>query len=72
MLRNTADFALLGVLKIFYYLSSESSIDEYSRHPRIVKRMPNYRVSLGFGMHYGWAYEGTIGSEFKIDATYLS
>jgi len=29
-------------------------------------------VRLGFGLHYGWAIEGAIGSEFKIDASYLS
>lgn len=27
---------------------------------------------MGFGLHAGWAIEGAIGSEFKIDASYLS
>ncbi len=27
---------------------------------------------MGFGLHIGWAIEGAIGSEFKIDASYLS
>jgi len=27
---------------------------------------------MGFGLHMGWAIEGAIGSEFKIDASYLS
>lgn len=27
---------------------------------------------MGFGLHFGWAIEGAIGSEFKIDASYLS
>lgn len=27
---------------------------------------------LTFGFHVGWAYEGPIGSAFKIDASYLS
>lgn len=31
-----------------------------------------YKVKMGFGMHSGWAIEGAIGSEFKIDASYLS
>ena len=35
-------------------------------------RMPNYTVKMGFGLHVGWAIEGAIGSEFKIDASYLS
>ena len=34
--------------------------------------MPDYKVKLGFGIHVGWAIEGSIGSEFKIDASYLS
>ena len=34
--------------------------------------MPDYKVKMGFGLHYGWAIEGAIGSEFKIDASYLS
>ena len=27
---------------------------------------------MGFGLHMGWAIEGAIGSEYKIDASYLS
>lgn len=27
---------------------------------------------MGFGLHFGWAIEGAIGSRFKIDASYLS
>lgn len=27
---------------------------------------------MGFGLHVGWAIEGGIGSQFKIDASYLS
>ena len=27
---------------------------------------------MGFGLHYGWAIEGTVGSKHKIDASYLS
>lgn len=34
--------------------------------------MPNFSVKMGFGLHVGWAIEGAIGSEFKIDASYLS
>ena len=34
--------------------------------------MPNYRVRMGFGLHRGVSIEGAIGSEFKVDASYLS
>jgi len=27
---------------------------------------------MGFGIHLGWAIEGAIGSDYKIDASYLS
>jgi len=27
---------------------------------------------MGFGLHCGWGIEGAIGSDFKIDASYLS
>ena len=36
------------------------------------QRMPGYQVAMGFGLHVGWAIEGAIGSEYKIDASYLS
>ena len=26
---------------------------------------------MGFGLHFGWSIEGPIGSEYKIDASYL-
>jgi len=35
-------------------------------------RMPDFRVTMGFGLHLGWAIAGAIGSECKIDASYLS
>jgi hypothetical protein len=27
---------------------------------------------MTFGLHVGWTIEGAIGSEFKIDALYIS
>ena len=34
--------------------------------------LPDWRVDMGFGLHVGWAVEGAIGSEHKVDASYLS
>lgn len=28
-------------------------------------------MTLGFGVHAGWAIEGPIGSELKLEASYL-
>ncbi len=35
-------------------------------------RLPGFTFSLGFGLHFGWAVECAIGSQHKIDASYLS
>jgi len=45
---------------------------KYSKNKEILKQIPNFRVNMGFGIHVGWAIEGAIGSDFKIDASYLS
>ena len=45
----------------------------YSRHPRIQKTFQDrYNISISFALHMGRAIEGAIGSEFKVDALYLS
>ncbi|KAL7469701.1 hypothetical protein ACHAXS_009970 [Conticribra weissflogii] len=35
-------------------------------------RMPGYKCRIGCGLHFGWAIEGAIGSNKKIDASYIS
>jgi hypothetical protein len=39
---------------------------------RLYKKFPDYHVRIGSGLHVGWAIEGAIGSNRKIDASYLS
>jgi class 3 adenylate cyclase len=67
-----ADMAVISFVKIIAQINKSPLLAEYRSHPKLVKRLPNYRVRLGFGLHSGWAIEGAIGSEFKIDASYLS
>lgn len=31
-----------------------------------------FKIQMCFGLHVGWGIEGAIGSEWKIDASYLS
>jgi len=45
---------------------------QYRLHEGLIARMPNYRIRMGFGLHRGKSIEGAIGSEFKVDASYLS
>ncbi|EGR34031.1 hypothetical protein IMG5_026670 [Ichthyophthirius multifiliis] len=71
--QNYTDLALIGFLK------SQSNIYKLSMTKKfknslikIQKTNPNFSLKLGFGLHFGWAIEGAIGSNFKIDASYLS
>ena len=53
-------------------LRKSARLRSYSRMPALVDRIPNFEVKMGFGLHVGWAIEGAIGSEYKVDASYLS
>lgn len=70
--QRLADMALISFVKVIAQINKSPLLAEYRNHPKLVKRLPNYRVRMGFGLHSGWAIEGAIGSEFKIDASYLS
>ncbi|CAK9043294.1 unnamed protein product [Durusdinium trenchii] len=48
-------------------------LGSYREHPGLQYRLgSNCRVHLSIGLHKGWAIEGAVGSEFKIDCSYLS
>jgi len=72
LMRNMADFSLISFLKINARINRDPSLVKYSENEGLKARLPNYKVRMGFGLHIGWAIEGAIGSESKIDASYLS
>mmetsp|Transcript_39967 Transcript_39967/g.35671 ORF Transcript_39967/g.35671 Transcript_39967/m.35671 type:complete len:96 (-) Transcript_39967:349-636(-) len=53
-------------------IEQDPKIRAYRKNAGLNKRLKNYKVRMGFGLHVGWAIEGAIGSHFKIDASYLS
>ena len=73
-----ADKALLAVVKICIALYHESffleglSDGSVEALKRKFSKRPGLLVQLGFGLHAGRAVEGAIGSQRKLDATYLS
>jgi class 3 adenylate cyclase len=70
---TVADKAVLSFLYIIRAIKISEDILSYSDDENIKKAFPHgYKVNMGFGLHYGWAIEGTVGSKFKIDASYLS
>lgn len=73
-LRNSkvAEFSLISFLKIIGRIKVDAEVIKYNNHRKLKESIPGFKVSLGFGLHAGWAIEGAIGSHFKIDMTYLS
>jgi hypothetical protein len=70
--KKIADLAFISFLKINIKISRNPTCLKYRNHVKLNERLNNYSVKMGFGLHVGWAIEGAIGSEFKIDASYLS
>lgn len=64
--------AVISFIKIMTSITISKKLQKYKDHPGLNERLPDYRVKMGFGLHFGWAIEGAIGSDFKIDASYLS
>jgi len=62
----------LSFIKIISSLKRSRKLVKYKEHEGLNRRMPNYSVKMGLGLHVGWAIEGAIGSFYKIDASYLS
>ena len=66
---SASNFAILAYLDAIYELNRSSRISAFEAENWENDRL---KLSLGFGIHYGFAIEGAIGSDHKIDASYLS
>ena len=71
-LNSLAEMAVLTCLKIFGKVYSYQHIRELCEGEEMTSAFPGYKPNLGIGIHYGYAIEGTIGSSYKVDATYIS
>lgn len=75
---NQADKALLSVVKICMALRHDKfyieTMSETAREALLAKlsKRKGPVVQMGFGLHAGKAVQGAIGSQRKIDATYVS
>jgi len=75
---NQADKALLSVVKISMALHYDKyftdAINESAKNS-LLSKLSNRKgpiVQMGFGLHAGRAVQGAIGSQRKLDATYIS
>jgi len=67
-----ADLSFFCFLKVFAELNRSEILREYPKNALLNERIPHYKVRMGYGLHFGWAIEGAIGSPHKVDASYLS
>eukprot|EP00934_Nitzschia_sp_Nitz4_P008652 Nitzschia sp. Nitz4//scaffold11_size288233//230845//235511//NITZ4_000808-RA/size288233-snap-gene-0.61-mRNA-1//-1//CDS//3329534176//8642//frame0 len=71
-IQSFTDRALLGMLKSFAGVHRDKQLNEWKTDFRLSAGVSDYHVDIIYGMDAGWAVEGAVGSEYKIDATYLS
>eukprot|EP00929_Paragymnodinium_shiwhaense_P098030 TRINITY_DN5958_c0_g3_i1.p1 TRINITY_DN5958_c0_g3~~TRINITY_DN5958_c0_g3_i1.p1 ORF type:complete len:1079 (-),score=285.38 TRINITY_DN5958_c0_g3_i1:58-3294(-) len=68
-----ADMSIIAFARILGAVHRSPTIANYRSHPGLQQRLgARCRVNLTSGLHYGWAIEGAVGSEYKIDASYVS
>ena len=71
-IQTFADRALLGLLKSFAGIHRDKHLKGWQDDFRLGAGVGAFKVNVIYGMDAGWAVEGAVGSEYKIDATYLS
>ena len=67
------DGALTAFRTCVRKVSCSYELQAYNKNDEIVKYFDGqYSTVIGFGLHYGWAIEGAVGTNIKIDCSYLS
>jgi len=67
------DGALTAFRTCVRKVMSSNKLQAYNSHEEIVKYFDGqYTTVIGYGLHYGWAIEGAVGTNIKIDCSYLS
>jgi len=69
---TVGDKAMAAFIRLTICVRGATALTELVQNPVLQKRLPGYTVRLGCGLHVGWAIEGALGTQKKIDATYLS
>ena len=75
--KHLFDSALSSVLNILEEIKHLGSLADFMHREERSENVDftslnNFQIEMGFGLHSGWAIEGSIGSKVKVDASYLS
>lgn len=71
MVRELSNLPIFACIRTIIGMRFSKKMKRYGKIPEFKARFP-HSVKMGFGLHNGWAIEGAIGSNYKIDASYLS
>jgi class 3 adenylate cyclase len=67
------DGALTAFRRSVRTIQSSPKLQAYNQHEEIVKWFDGqYTTQIGYGLNFGWAIEGAVGTSIKIDCSYLS
>lgn len=73
LIRKFAEGSIVSSAAMIGAVHRSPLLGSYREHPGLQYRLGSKcRVHLSIGLHKGWAIEGAVGSEFKIDCSYLS
>lgn len=60
-------------MKTVAELFREQDLQAYSKHPKIAPKFgKEYKTEISFGIHTGYSIEGSIGTDMKVDALFIS
>lgn len=59
-IREVADRALAAFVVIQAAIKRSERLQSFCQRADLLQRMPGYQVKMGFGLHVGWAIEGTF------------
>ena len=74
MQNNKHDAALGAFMAVLDAVKASARLKHFVHETPLKTKLKGKEkaISMGFGLHVGWAVEGAIGSKHKIDASYLS
>ena len=65
------ELAIVSFISIIASVNQSKTLEKYYKKGDNGSLL-NSKIVMSFGLHMGWAFEGAIGSEHKIDVSYLS
>ena len=66
---DNALFAFLKIMVDVEVSNSGGELKGFTHLPEVVDRLgKDFRVDMGFGLHYGWAIEGKCSSTSTVHA----